>query len=298
VSAAPDTGPAAPTAADLVNPYWDAVARYAIPSHFEDEPPQVGQMPNDLLDVLHDPDPDTGLPGWLGGYVQRDKLTARYAWTITDPPTVEFVAAHAGRAVLDPLAGSGYWAWLLGQLGIDVHASDLVPPSTGQHYWHQSEHVPVWGADAVEATAEYGADRTLLLSWPPTGPLAGQILAAYTGPTVIYIGEFGNLGTSADHEFFQTLMGRWHLAGRHLPVQWHGMHDLVAVFHRDDPDDPDAERTAAHHGRTSEEGQTVSRGHRHGTRRRGDRGRVGARPRRRVPGPVSHDVWPDRHVGP
>jgi hypothetical protein len=162
---------------------------------------------------------------WLfGASVQRRELVARYAWTVTDPATVAFVAEHAGPAVLDPMAGTGYWPSLLEQQGIDVAAYDAAPPGApgADNVWHRdaTTWVPVLASHAPDVAAVHGADRSLLLAWPPYDqPDGADTLRAYPGSRVIYIGESEG-GCCGDDAMFAQFASDWQETASHLPVQW------------------------------------------------------------------------------
>jgi hypothetical protein len=199
----------------LSNPYWDALrADTGIPAdatsvHW----PAVG--------------PARVLPAF------REFCAFRYAMTISDPATIGFITAYASGRVIDPLAGTGYWAYLLQQMGVDVIASDIHPP---ERTW---THVEV--ADAAAAVAGM-SDRTLLLSWPPHRRPAGtRVLRAFPGSRVIYLGEdFGGCcGTAA---MFDLLRDEWGEVAEHTPIQWPGSHDYVTVFDRRHQTDADSPR--------------------------------------------------------
>lgn len=210
------------TAITYDNPYWDTVREHVHEEerHSWDRGPFVGGYRGD---------------GDAKMYTRRGDLTSKYAWTITDPATVAFVAEHAGARVVDPLAGTGYWAWLLSQHGIDVAASDLNPPDlVGKNQWHRdgTVFVPVARAGAVEAVTVHGDDRTLLLSWPPyDDPIGRRVLDAYRGQRVVYIGE-GAYGCCGDDAMWSALEADWTQVAEHRPVQWWGMHDWVTVYER------------------------------------------------------------------
>lgn len=208
------------TVTAYANPYWDAVRDF-------------------VRD--HDYSWDKGL--YVGGfgtgndrnaYLRRDALTSQYAWTITDPSSVEFVVEQCGPRVIDPMAGTGYWAWLLRQHGADVAASDLTPPGGAtKNHWHRSAalHTEVVSADAVDAVTVFGDDRVLLLSWPPyDDPIGAEVIEAYAGKRIVYIGE--NNGGCCGNDHMWGLLHSWAEVAEHKPVQWYGLHDWVTVFER------------------------------------------------------------------
>lgn len=201
------------------NAYWEAVREYVKVDRFYGGP---------CVDTYGSIARDFDLR------VDRHELCGRFSWTVTDPVTVDFVRAHAGRCVNDPLAGSGWWAWLLEQAGIDVIASDINPPDgTDANNWHrEGMHVDVARMDAADAVKMGGAPWTLLLSWPPYESDVGErALAAYAGRRVIYIGE-GEGGCCGNDAMFQALERDWQEVATCRPVQFYGLHDYVTVYER------------------------------------------------------------------
>lgn len=157
----------------------------------------------------------------------------RFCFTIPSPDTVAFIARHAGPRVLDPMAGTGYWAWLLTQHGIDVLAYDLNPPSRRGNFYHTlgTTYAQVHRGYGPWTTKHRGRDRTLLLSWPPIkDPIGAQILASYRGSRVIYIGEIG--GCCGDDHLFDLLHDHFTPIAHHIPVQYESVHDVVVICDR------------------------------------------------------------------
>lgn len=203
-------------AATITNPMWDDLRGHVGAGKYPwDDGPQVGG---------------------LGDYEpleRRADLVGRYAWTITSPETVAFVAEHSRGRIIDPMAGSGYWAYLLGQVGVDVLSFDETPPTTAVNNWHRPgvEHAPVGLMDAATSAGMH-SDRTLLLAWPPYDTSTGhETLIAYTGARVIYIGE-GWGGCCGDDDMFAAFERDWVEVASHRPVQWMGIHDFVTVYER------------------------------------------------------------------
>ncbi len=164
----------------------------------------------------------------------RRELTSQFSWTVTDPATVAFVLEHCGPQVLDPLAGSGWWAHLLGQGDVLVTASDLNPPDgTDANHWHRGgEHVTVARMDAVIAAGLSSVTQTLLLSWPPYDSDIGvRIVEAFRGNRIVYVGE-GWGGCCGDDAMFELLGRDWEEIAEHRPVQFYGLHDYVTIYDR------------------------------------------------------------------
>lgn len=164
----------------------------------------------------------------------RMNLVGEYSYTVTAPDTLDFVRRHCTKRVLDPMAGTGYWAYLLGQVGIEVIATDLNPPEVGevQNIWHMNAqtHVPVKRDNAVDAMIISEPEDTLLLSWPPASEIATLTLQAFRGNRLIYIGEWGS--SCASTSFFTLLEAGWRLSEEHVPVRYEMLHDVVTVWER------------------------------------------------------------------
>lgn len=168
--------------------------------------------------------------------MMRGPLVGCYAWAVPSPDALDFVARRSGGYLIDPIAGTGYWAYLLSARGIDCLAFDQNPPQAGENknLWHPNAtpFMEVVELDAVDAVKQHGKSRSLFLSWPPyKSSVAHDVLQAYTGDTLIYIGE-GRRGCTADNDFFDLIEKEWRLGDVHLLPQWDGIHDFIGVFRR------------------------------------------------------------------
>ncbi|HEY0643679.1 MAG TPA: hypothetical protein VGD39_09690 [Nocardioides sp.] len=208
------------------NAYWDAVREYVDPTGSLWGTPEVGGY-----NLYRDGQGEMDYRRWCREAPSRHDLVEQYSWTITDPATVAFVVKHAGPRVVDPMAGSGWWAKLLAEAGADVVAYDLALAGPDNE-WHKAgvRHASILRGDAVDTVAAH-RDRTLLLSWPPYGFDATPVLNAYPGDRLIYIGEDWG-GCCADDGFFEALTKSWTRIAEHVPVQWYGIHDVVHVYTR------------------------------------------------------------------
>lgn len=216
-------------AVKIDNPYWEEVKDFPEPDF------DWGSGTRQLARWN-----DTGKPIEYG---LRDRFVKRYSWSVPDPEAIEFIVEHLdGRAVVEIGAGTGYWAYLLNQAGVQIDAYDIEPVPLGENNWHPKEDAPVeWypvrqGNENVLSLPEYH-DRTLLLSWPPYDkPMASDALKLYRGKQLIYIGEWR--GCTGDKDFHDMLDPHdeieveWQQTGRCRLVQWEGMHDRIYVFER------------------------------------------------------------------
>lgn len=212
------------------NPYWDEVKQYVSK---QTHPTWNTYTIGSVLEMAADTESPLDS---IRGFLLRKDVVRKYAWTVTSPDTVKFVADHCTGRVADPLAGTGYWEYLLNQYGIPVQSTDADPPELGMldNDWHQdvSTFVPVRQAVAKDATALMVPGDTLLLSWPPMWSDAGfSAVSNFRGDRLIYIGEYEG-GNCGDEALFKLLKAEWEVIGGHAPVQFEGMHDVVIVLDR------------------------------------------------------------------
>ena len=153
---------------------------------------------------------------------RRDDLVLRYAWAIPNTPAIREIVKHG--PILEMGAGTGYWAWLIRQMGGDIIAYDA-KLAFWQHktYWTE---VLTGGVSKVNRHS----DRALMLCWPPYDEsFATKCLKRYRGDTVIYIGESMG-GCTADDEFHDLLDNEWDLTVEVDIPQWRGIHDHLWVY--------------------------------------------------------------------
>lgn len=208
--------------APIHNPYWDAVKNQVKQSRFFWSGPIVPRWTEDGRSLNTDV--------MVEQIAQREDLVTKFAWTITDPAAVQFVATYSRCRLVDPMAGTGYWTYLLRQLGVDVVCSDASP---GENKWHKGAAlwVPV-AQNWAEVVIDDHPDRVLFLAWPPySEPSAFRTLREFKGDRVIYIGE-GEGGCTGDDDFHALLDAEWHETAMHIPVQWEGLHDRIYVYER------------------------------------------------------------------
>lgn len=207
------------------NPYWDAVAAsVTVDDGWLDDGPTISRpfgrfdnngrlLPLDDLSALPD----------------RGEHVRRFSWSVTDPESLSFVACYSRGALVDPMAGTGYWAYVLGQLGVDVACYDAAPHT---NHWHR--RAPLWipiTRGRAEVVVDKHPDRVLFLSWPPyADPSACRTLTEYRGDRLIYIGEHD--GCTGDGDFHDLLEAQWTEVDSHRPVQWWGLHDWITVYER------------------------------------------------------------------
>jgi hypothetical protein len=156
------------------------------------------------------------------GALLKAAIARHFAWAVPTAAVVDRIGRYARGGVIEIGAGSGYWAWLLRQAGIDVLAFDHDPPA---FTW-----TAVASGDGREALVR-SPQRALLLCWPPwASPMAFDALQAYGGACVVYVGEW-MLG-SAEAGFFALLLARFEAVDAVALPQWHGRADGLSVWRR------------------------------------------------------------------
>ncbi|HEY6960507.1 MAG TPA: hypothetical protein VI408_01320 [Gaiellaceae bacterium] len=153
-------------------------------------------------------------PEW---HAFKNRVASTYAWAVPTEEAVAAVARHAPR-VVEVGAGSGYWAWMLSQAGVDVVAFDASPPGWT---WH-----PV--AVGTELAVMSYPERALFLCWPPWNTaMAANALACHRGEVVVYVGEWN--GGSAEPAFFARLADAYDVVEAVALPQWASRADLLTV---------------------------------------------------------------------
>lgn len=166
----------------------------------------------------------------------RDRLIARYAWAIPNVAALRALAAEAPLVEIG--AGTGYWASLLRQMGVDILAFDANPPldegHTNRHCRNALAVGTIWTKVRPGGPEQAGlhADRTLFLCWPPSDePMAAAALAAYHragGRRLAFVGELGP--TCGDEAFREALHADWRpIKGVGIP-RWRDLSDALTLW--------------------------------------------------------------------
>jgi hypothetical protein len=160
-------------------------------------------------------------------YAERRILIARFAWAIPCEKALLTIEDYA--PIIEIGAGSGYWAFLLRQMGVDVVAYDH-KPGGNRGAWHTHRWSPVLVGSAGKARLH--PDRALFLCWPPyKSSFAYDALCLYQGRTILYVGE-GRGGCTADDAFHGELAKNWDEVETVDLPQWPGVHDYLNVWRK------------------------------------------------------------------
>lgn len=160
----------------------------------------------DADDVLVEPEDDQRTL-FISYFVHVVQPTRRaYAWGIPTSEALDTIKEHAAGGVVEIGAGTGYWARLLAERGVDIIAYDEAPMDQPQPNGFHALGGSAWGnvppfwpvTQGDASAARWHPGRSLLLVWPPKegepsipdrmASLAPDALRAYRGDTVIFAG--------------------------------------------------------------------------------------------------------------
>jgi hypothetical protein len=181
------------------------------------------RRPPDYVSVLHG-------TSRVSAYDRRVWCVRRYAFAVPTDAALATLARYA--PIVELGAGTGYWAYLLRRRGVDIVAYDLAPPDRmpSPNRFRSLTWTDVEQGDVDTLTAH--SDRALFLCWPSyRAPLASRALAAYSGQTLLYIGEPAG-GHTADDAFFAQLAQHWSSVELVALPNWPGTHDTLTVYRR------------------------------------------------------------------
>lgn len=160
----------------------------------------------------------------------RDDLVLKYSFAIPNDAALEAIAVHG--PIVELGAGTGYWAWMLRQVGVEVAAYDIHPPPCKDNKWYPKIKAFTEVLKGDVRVLDKHKDCTLLLCWPPPdNDMAERAIARYRGERVIYIGE-GAYGCTVSDSFFEALDKAWESDDYVDIPQWHGIHDCLTVYER------------------------------------------------------------------
>ena len=151
----------------------------------------------------------------------RQELVHKYAYAVPTQQAIDRIHKFAG-SIVEIGAGTGYWAMLLAQAGVEVHAYD--------NALRDSLFFPVQIGSV--RSVQYHPEAALMLCWPPyRKQMANNALRSYQGSQLIYIGE-DDYGCCANDAFFNRLEREWNCVDTVSIPQWDSVHDYVWLYER------------------------------------------------------------------
>lgn len=160
----------------------------------------------------------------------RRECVLKYAFAVPNQAALDTIAKHT--PIVELGAGTGYWSYLLRQMGVRVVAIDEAPID-GMHdnYFGFEKSWTEVVPGSPDNLVDY-PEHTLMLCWPNyKSSFAHDAIKAYGGKTCIYIGE-GWGGCTGDDAFHELLSTAWTEVATVAIPQWEGMHDALYVYER------------------------------------------------------------------
>lgn len=187
----------------LINPYLEFYR--AMPTACRRDP----SVPVSAAELLS--------PQWLH---LKAAIAGHFAWAVPTEQAVRTVLKYSAR-VVEIGAGSGFWAWMMRQAGIEVVAFD-----TNQAPFKWSE-VALGDERAVLSCP----DHALFLCWPPwNSDMACNALTGHCGDYLVYVGEW--MGGCANPRFFALLSLTYDAIDVVDLPQWYNRDDRLMIFRR------------------------------------------------------------------
>ena len=157
----------------------------------------------------------------------RNNLVNKYSWAVPNRDAIEAIAEFTGGSgLIDFGAGSGYWASLIANEGIDVIAVDNWTDDKPDKLWY----------DVQTGSYEYlkfAGSMVLMMVWIPQYTDMGVIaLKTWDGERLIVIGEPAPARSNANPTFFAELEKNWILIKVVDIPQWYNHNDAVFFYER------------------------------------------------------------------
>ena len=181
---------------------------------------------------LQDPGGITTAEGWITNFPAGkehqdgqvlDSYNRKFGWAIPNRATIQRIKTYS--PILEVASGMGYWAHELRGSGADIIATDpsLMSPSKR---WTEVQRFT--GLEAIRAYP----DHNLLICWPEMAEWPTDIVEAFSGEHLLYVGEERG-GCTGRSSMFDVLEDRYTLL-EEQPVPTFSLHnDRLFVYRRD-----------------------------------------------------------------
>jgi hypothetical protein len=192
----------------------------------------------------------------------RTCLCVYFAWAVPNERALNLLKSLK-KPILEIGAGTGYWAYLLGDRGVDIVAYDMEESHDGHKHRFRHSMVRDGGVEQAALCSKDGDEhkgRALFLCWPDIvgdsasddkdrGTFGFDCLKTYDGDTVIYVGELGQNvvraktnegwgdpfppgGSSASEAFQTELKDNWRMTERVQLPNWPPYNSHLTVWVR------------------------------------------------------------------
>ena len=172
---------------------------------------------------------------FAGDQLIRGGYQSNYGFPIITHETLDWLSDKMGnRPLLEIGAGNGYLAHLMKIQGLDIVATEPVPP--GGKFNYRIDLHPVEGAEVQQLTGMEAIalhpDRDLVWSWPDRrGDYVHETLQAFQGRFLIYIGENAD-GATGTQEFHDILARDYRETDRMELANFPGIENNLVIYER------------------------------------------------------------------
>lgn len=168
-------------------------------------------MSNPYLDEFEELQETNSFRGqqWFG---QRQRLVEEYSWAVPNEEVLAYLSEF--DSLYEAGAGSGYWAHLLEERGVDVTPVDIDPPSNTWTEVHEKK---------FQELEEEVVEEPVLIVWPPLKGALSSDVAKNSPSHILYVGEIG--GCTGDELFFELLEEKYGLVAKIEIPSYAGIYD-------------------------------------------------------------------------
>ena len=165
----------------------------------------------------------------------REGHTTQYGFAIMTRQAIEQIHETVGDTpIVEIGAGNGWLAHEMNEHGLTVFPTDPVQIKRNK-YAVGEEHMPVERLDGREALQKY-PDASMMWSWPEMSAYVRNVMTAFHGKHLIYIGENGDGCTGPQEDIVVTMEGRYREAGHIYIPSFPSVNDNVNILERIDYD--------------------------------------------------------------
>ena len=166
---------------------------------------------------------------------EDDGVRRTHAWGMPCEVTLACVTRHS--PLIEWGAGTGYWSWLLEQMGVDIVAYDISPPdrdgSLNKNRWHPCANCFARVHCCADHKILSSTNRNLFICWPPKDrQMLLDALLSFGGCLFIHIGEEGNRSITGTPEARCFMEIAWREVERMKMIRWPGCKDYLTVHVR------------------------------------------------------------------
>ena len=130
----------------------------------------------------------------------------RYGFILPDKHSIENIKEFADETILEIGSGTGLYAKLLQNNGVNVIATDNLEGNYKE--WYEKTWVDIEKIDAVEAVKKYKDINSLMIVWPGNEQVWVDAVNNFKGNKLIYVGDSG------PKELHEMIESEWKLFGK------------------------------------------------------------------------------------